>query len=1114
MKFYLILIVLIPVTLFANSNIYFDHITQSNGLPSNDVIQIFQDSDGLMWFATYNGLASYDGYTFRIYNHSPTDSSTINHDLVLSITQENERYLWIGTYKGFCRYDKEQDNFKRFTSQHLSEVAILSIRKIVFDENGFIWLATNNGIAIYDQKKDSITVYTNDPDDDNSICEGSILEMYFDSNNQVWIGSRTGLDLFNRSSKIFVHLYTDQEFEKIISYKGGVLAITRTFNRYFTPSVTNIEFEEDLYTEDTPGFVFTDILTDYRGAEWYAIREYGLYIEDPESDEIINYTYSKYNQRGINSNVPQCLFCDKDDNLWIGTFDGGVNFYSPHRKVFHNLKDNFSETGLMNNKVKTIFQDRDGDIWIGTKVGGMLSKFDIPTQTFKHYRHNPIDPQSISDEYIFAITDAEPGYLWIGTMTEGLNHFNKASGKCKRYLHDPDNEESITSNNIKTLLVDDNILWISHHRQGLDKFDIKKGIKIKNYQFKVGDDIQGNIPSNTINKIFRDSQNRLWLLTDFGLSRYDRKSDSFFNYYTDENDSTSLSDNILFSVCEDSEKNLWFGSKNGLNKYNPASDNFKVFNTNNGLPSNAIYGIANDSRENLWISTNIGICRFDWKNENSRLYTVDDGLQNNEFVSSVYETSEDGYIFFGGNEGFTYFKPEEIKDNPSVNKILFTDFKIFNRSVKVGDDNQVLQKHISRSDHIELNHSHSVFSIEFTAINYNSTDKTQYAYMLEGFDDGWQYLGALRTVTYTNLNPGEYIFRAKATNNDGLWNEDGIQLSISVLPQWWQTLFFKIIALALIISLIVGFYYLRLNQLNKQKVRLAKQVKERTVEVEEKNSILLSQTQELNRINSRLEERQQRVEEQAEELKSQAEELSESNKTLVTLNATKDKFFSIIAHDLKNPFSTIMGLCEIILIRYDKYDDNKRKSLIKAIDQSSRILYRLLENLLQWARSQTGNIEYAPEEFLIKDILDNVRALVQNALIDKKLSLRVLIPPDYKIFADKNMMSTVFRNLLTNAIKYTEEGEIRVELVDEEKMITVKVIDSGIGMDDQSRKKVFEVVKSKSSPGTKGETGSGLGLIICRDFIEKHGGTIGVGSAPEKGSEFFFSIPKENNSLS
>ncbi|MBA7545544.1 Adaptive-response sensory-kinase SasA [subsurface metagenome] len=420
-----------------------------------------------------------------------------------------------------------------------------------------------------------------------------------------------------------------------------------------------------------------------------------------------------------------------------------------------------------------------------------------------------------------------------------------------------------------------------------------------------------------------------------------------------------------------------------------------------------------------------------------------------------------------------------------------------------------LQQHISETEKIVLSYKQSVLSFHFAAMDFTNPDKNQFAYMMENFDREWIYSGNRREATYTNLDPDEYCFKVIGSNNDGVWNTTGVSLDIVILPPWWQTIWFKAIVLFIVLSFVISFYYLRVYQLKKQRNLLEKRVNERTKEVEEKNRLLHLQTKEMNETNTNLEERQQQIEEQAEELKAQAEELSKTNDTLKTLNATKDKFFSIIAHDLKNPFTSILGFCEILKIRYKKMDDSKKQNLINIIHQSSNNLYKLLENLLQWARSQTGNLKYTPEEFHIHELIQNITSLVNNSVAQKGLQLTADIPEDLKVYADKNMIYTVIRNLVTNAIKFTDQGEIKIQVKEEPKQNVISVTDSGVGIQKDKTETIFEISKSKSTEGTRGESGTGLGLIICKEFVEINGGSIHVQSVAGEGSSFYFTIPRK-----
>ena len=488
-----------------------------------------------------------------------------------------------------------------------------------------------------------------------------------------------------------------------------------------------------------------------------------------------------------------------------------------------------------------------------------------------------------------------------------------------------------------------------------------------------------------------------------------------------------------------------------------------------------------------------------------------DGLQGDEFNRRSAFRDERGYMYFGGVNGLNIFHPDSLRENSFKPPVVFTDFKLFNRSVDFRGTDAPLHQHIASigKEGIILSYRESVISFEFAALSYIVPENNRYRYYMDGFDKEWNEVGNKREATYTNLDPDSYTFMVQGSNNDGIWNEEGVKINITILPPWWKTVWFRVLMAIIAVSIIIALYYYRLNQLIRQKETLGEMVKTRTLEIEEKNQMLQKQAEELGEINTRLEERQQQIEEQAGKLREQADELSINNQTLTRLNATKDKFFSIIAHDLKNPFASILGFCEILSSRYSSYDDKKRLYLIEIIERSANNIYKLLENLLQWARSQTGGISFSPESFHLDEAMITVQDLLDESLAEKGLTLVNNIPRNYKIFADKNMINTVIRNLLTNAIKFSESGEIKIEAKRENGSSRISITDHGIGIRKEIRDKLFEVDRSKSTEGTRGETGTGLGLIICKEFVEKHEGIIGVESEPGRGSTFFFTIPDQ-----
>jgi len=538
------------------------------------------------------------------------------------------------------------------------------------------------------------------------------------------------------------------------------------------------------------------------------------------------------------------------------------------------------------------------------------------------------------------------------------------------------------------------------------------------------------------------------------------------------------------------------------------TQSFTVFTIADGLPNDVFNGILIDNKNNLWLSTNKGITRFNHVSKTIKNLDLLDGLQGNQFIHGSYFMSSSGKMYFGGLNGYNSFYPDDIQDNKFEPPVYITDLLIYFKEVQINEEGSPLTKSITETDKIVLTHKQSVITFRYTALNYLNSEKNQYAYQLEGFDKEWNHVGSRREVTFTNLDPGSYLFRVKASNNDGIWNEEGRSIAITIRPPWWQTLVFKIAALLFVLALLAGFYFYRVSQLNKQKIDLEKLVKERTGEIEEKNRMLTKQAAELNETNTLLEERQLKIEEQTEELMTQKENLEEVNAHLKELNSTKDKFFSIIAHDLKNPFNTILGFSELLNMKYNRLSEEKKLRYLEVIFSSSKNIYNLLENLLQWARTQTDKIAFEPIVFSLKQLVEQNLNLLKENITTKKINIEHKIEDSCDVYADRNMINTVIRNLLTNAIKFTHSGgDIAINSLRKDGHIEISIKDSGIGMSAEEIKNIFRVDANFSRSGTDGETGTGLGLILCKEFIVKNGGTIWVESTPGQGSIFSFTIP-------
>ncbi len=1109
--------------LFAqNSSLCFKNLSVTDGLSQSWIRYIYQDSYGFMWFGTGgNGLNKYDGYKFTVYKNNARIKNSLSNNSITTIFEDQNRNLWIGTQIGLNLYNRENDCFIVYPgieSQFITglfetnngKLFVVSVNNIyeintsnysaipfckeaegclqyifvdaiVEDLYGNLWLGSTNGLYLLDTLNKTFTIFKHDDDDPTSISDDQLESITKDSKGRLWIGTvNKGLCLMK--------FRNDQSSDPYF--------INFTHDHLNERSINNGRIR--------------DVLDDGEGNLWIGTENGGLDILDLKSFEegkpvFIHHLNDEEDETSLANNSIYSLLKDNQGTIWIGTYGGGLNYYNELLNKFHHFK-----IPAGNNIINVIYKE-DNNLWICTEGG--LYFYNNTSDKLEYYQHYPNNRNSIGAGAIYSIFEDSRKNIWVGTWAGGLNLFNREKKNFTRFLNDADNPNSIGGNNIFGLTEDgEGYLWIACMNGGLNRYDYKTNtFKAYRANFQAENSISGD----WVRTLFINSYGEFWISTSVGVDLFDRKTERFTHFTHNPDDSTSISYNGAIIFFEDSKQNFWLGTEGGLNSYIREDSSFICYQEEDGLPDNTIKGICEDEHGNLWLSTNKGISKF--VNGIIRSdkpifenFSVSDGLQGDEFNRRSYFKDSDGYMYFGGTNGYNVFHPDSIKKNSYVPPVLITDFLVFNKPVEISEKDSPLKKHISVAEQITLSYKQSMITFEFAALNYLAPEKNQYKYLMEGFDEDWHYVGNKREATYTNLDPGKYIFRVKGSNNDGIWNEEGASIKITILPPWWQTILFRILIILLAISLIIGFYYYRLNQLNKQKHLLQEKVKQRTHEIEEKNAILINQTNELNEINSILEERQQRIEEQAEELKTQAEELSNTNQRLVKLNATKDKFFSIIAHDLKNPFSSILGFCEVLTIRYDNYDDTKRKHLIGVIDRSAQNVFKLLENLLQWSRTQTGNIKYTPEKFSLYDVVQSIYTLLENSLIEKGIKFTHNIPGDLTIHADKNMIYTVIRNLVTNAIKFTELGEITIKAEQDNTHTKISVIDTGIGIRKEVIDKIFEIDKSKSTDGTRGESGTGLGLIICKEFVEQNGGTIGVESEFGKGSTFYFTVLKSS----
>jgi signal transduction histidine kinase/streptogramin lyase len=761
----------------------------------------------------------------------------------------------------------------------------------------------------------------------------------------------------------------------------------------------------------------------------------------------LHYRKDDYDPQSINNESIESISQDKAGNLWFGTYTGGINISMRNKDAiikYQNLPG--APFSLSHNTVKCFLEDHKNQIWVGTDGGG-LNLFNEQTNRFRRFN---IENTTLTSNSIICIAEDSKNQIWLGTWAGGLLQFDQVSEKFTAFTT---KNSGIQDDNIFSVSEGfNNDLWLGSFEHGLIHYQTGQG------KFTLYTPENSGVGNEMIIKVLKFSQGRLLIGTIVNFQVFSPATGKFITYVNDPQNLNSLSYPRVTDILAENDSCVWIGTPYGLNRFNPVTGSFTRYYEKDGLPDNFIKGLILDNSGMLWVTTNKGVCRFDYKHASSKIFTRSDGLQSNEFNERSILKMRNGDLLMGGIKGLNIISPGKIQENKTIPDILITDLKIFNKSVKPGGKNSVLSQNITETKSLTLSHNNSVLTFSFAIMDFSAPEKNKYAYMMVNFDKDWIQTEN-KEATYTNLNPGEYIFRVKGTNNDGLWNETGTSILITILPPWWNTLWFKIMFVSAILLLFTLFFLSRVRSLKNQKLLLEKTVELKTAELKE-------------------------------------------------LNASKDKFFSIIAHDLKNPFSTIIGFSEILKEDLSKQPDGRPKEFSKMIHASAVQTFRLLENLLEWANSQRGKIIFKPQNIKLNDLLNEELYSLKETATGKNIEITCDVPDNLTILADKNMIKTILRNLVSNAIKFTHRnGKVAVKVSVNNNNAEVEVSDNGIGMTKETISKLFRIDANLSTLGTEKEKGTGLGLFLCKEFVEKHGGKIWIRSEAGIGTSFFFTIP-------
>ncbi|MBN2350455.1 MAG: hypothetical protein JXJ22_16585 [Bacteroidales bacterium] len=1138
----LVLVIIVNVILVfsQDNNLVFKHLLTENGLSNNTVKAIIKDSFGFIWIGTEDGLNLYNGYDITVFRNNINDKSTISNQEIFTIFEDAQNNLWIGTRNSLELYNRSTNTFTHYyaidSSISLTRHAVTAINQ---DNEGRLWIGTIDiGIFILDSLKNYLKPASN-------IWPGNISQsilvnyqtIYKDYIGNIWIGS-TNMGLIKyfaqKDSFIFYGNTTRNKSVEPLNYisaitgdSSGLLYIGLYGKGLYVFNIQNETYrllDKPSEINKLPGLKYIFSIIYDQGKLLIATDGSGLNIIDLLSGTISISKAEEYLEHTLTNNALNSLYKDDQNNIWIGHYQGGVDVYLANKKKFdHNYSEPENAMRYGIDRIYSIMEDHNINLWLGLNNGKIvvinLNNKKQKVFTWPGINQSSIDPVSI---VTFAIFEDRKNRIWAGAYLQGLSLIDPERGTFKIFKHDPDNPNSLNNNDIRSIIEDsEGKIWMTTNGGGINVMD-PNTLKFKHF---INDPNNSNSLSNEwARPILEDSEKNIWVGTYYGLCRYNRETNNFTNYFFVANDSTALSNDVIFSIFEDSGRNLWIGTAGGLNLYQKNTNSFISYTIDDGLPNNVINGILEDNSGKLWISTNKGISTFDPQKQTFKNYDNFDGLQSNSFINNSCFKGIDGRMYFGGINGYSAFYPENIKEDPFPPTVLITDIYIKNQLIEVGKEFNgriILHKRISEIPEVSFTYNENYLKIEFAALQYTSPMNIQYQYFLEGFDKDWNSTDAIhRYASFSNLKPGKYIFHLKAANKDGIWSKNTVSLKIIINPPFWLTWWFIVLVLLVTGVSVLAIILLRYRNIRIQKIWLEQLIEEQTHELKTNHNLLLEQTTQLNETNTILEERQQQIEEQSEVLKSRAEDLISQTEYLETVNThleevnkTKDKLFSIIAHDLKSPFGTIFGFAELLQRKNHSLTIEKRNKYIEALYNSSKKVYSLLENLLEWSRTQTNRIKFEPSDFSCKQIIDEIILIQQENLNIKNLKVACEINESLNVFADYEMIQVIVRNLLNNAIKFTpDNGKITFTCkLHGEDFVEISVKDTGIGIADEIKDNLFQIDKTITTSGTDGEKGTGLGLTLCKDFVEKHGGEIWVISSPGKGSVFSFTIPKSKS---
>lgn len=1127
------------------SNLRFQYLTTDDGLSQNTVDCIFQDRNGFMWFGTWNGLCRYDGYTFKTYRKG-NEQNGLPDNFIRSLAEDHSGNLWIGTAHGVVVFNPVKEEF--FLPEKIKDtIANSAVTCILCDRSGIIWIGDEKGELFSIVSVDSehgiqeliITKINTD------VINGrSIYEVYAQKDGTILVGTASGV--FKVESEMLqkfmmpsmnASVLDNVNVKSIYEARNNDLYIGTDIGLYW------IHNQETLY--------LTTILNDPASLSHATITAIdednngtiligtlgGLDFFYPSSQKIERISGRDDENGRLNNEFVNSLFVDSGENVWIGTDKGGVNKFSMFQKPFYSMRNHRDEeNSLSHNTINSIF--KDGPVlWVGT-AGGGLNRIESKSGRIKRFIFSAQNTNGLRNNFISAISKDQKNQLWVGTWGGGLSKLlSEKNNEFQTFINQSNNRNSLVSSFVSSVFSDDRGFLVVGTLGGLDLFNLGTQTFI-HFTAQLGEEFE----NPEVGCILKDKNNFYWIGSRKGLFRIparlvnlsgERLKSSDFSFFTNiPNDSLSIPGNYIISLLEDKKGNVWIGTYgNGICKAEVTPDGkvfYKTYTQDDGLCNNVIYSMENDLDGNIWISTDKGLSKFNPDKGTFENFYTKDGLLSDQFYWSASEADSTGNLYFGGVNGLNYFKPKEIISYPRKPKIAFTDFRVFNRSVAIGEklyDKVVLENSISETRSLELSYRDNVFSIEFSALDYFLPDKVTYAYKMEGVDQNWVVVPSSRRFAgYTNLAGGEYRFLVKAANSDGVWSDEVSVLEIVIHPPFWQTGWFRFAFVLAVILMVLGYIRYRTYMLHAQKRKLEKQVHERTLQIEEQTQKLQEQSEVLKQSNYELANRQVLIEGQKVELEKQnqliaeqRDEVIELNQKVSLINQLRLRFFTNISHEFRTPLTLILDPLESLMKSLE--GDQQTMQTLKLINRNAQRLLHLINQLMNFRRIETGKVELRVVNGDLISFFNEIFISFQDLANHQKISYSFQAAEIRPVtWFDPEKLENIFYNLLSNAFKFTpESGNVSMNITfrqtDNNSLglpfpyMQVDIIDSGKGIAPENLPFVFDRFYQAESTADNRQKGSGIGLALTQELVLAVHGKVSVESEVKRGSTFRVLLP-------